>query len=157
MTIHSEDLVKNLIPSQEVLTVFLEEILLICPHEQKEFLQHADELRLKDLCPDEDVRDLTSWFEVNRYLFDDLTVSLPLDSYRRYLLCGPKQRMSELSLPSSPLHHHLTPDQLAEDLAKTANSSVLPLIVCCFASNRKSLSAALHLRQEGLDVKALTV
>lgn len=154
MTIRSDDLVKNLIPSRDALLVFLEEILLFCPHERKELLECPGELRLKDLCSDVD--DLIQWFDVNHHLFKDLMVRLPLDSHRHYLLCGPKQRIEELGLPPSPLHHHLTPDQLAEDLMKTARSSY-PLIICCFPSNRQSVSAALHLRQEGLNAKALSI
>ena len=181
---HKQQRLKELISSCELIEIFLEEVVLISPYElllRGWVGQQVEQLRLEDVisatCSYEFLR---QWFTTADQLglYDEIEVSIGRGAIQQlkivsgydYIYCGEAHDFRACGVAATELAHWLySSRELGQILShNTSGSSMKELqpvvmddsisrrILCCFSSNKKSLSAALQLRQEGYWAQALS-
>ena len=181
---HKQQRLKALIPTCELIEIFLEEVVLISPYElllRGWVGQQVEQLRLEDVisatCSYEF---LQQWFATADQLglYDDIELSIGRGAIQQlktvsgyeYIYCGEAHDFRACGVAAAELAHWL---YSSRDLGQilSHNTSASPMkelqtvvmddsiprrILCCFSSNKKSLSAALQLRQEGYWAQAMS-
>ena len=181
--IHKQQLLKALIPTCELIEIFLEEVVLISPYESlmRGWVgQQVQRLRLADIisvtCSYELLR---HWFATADQLglYDEIEVLMGRSSHQKletvsgyeYIYCGEAHDFLACGVAAAELAHWLySACELGQVLSQNPlaspvkelqpavmHDSVPRGILCCFSSSKKSLSAALQLRQEGYWAQAM--
>ena len=160
----------GVIPAAELIQIFLEEIMLISPYElaQRGWVgERLDSLRIADISPEFiDLEWLQQWWMRYKDILIDIAITASqwrarANANYEDIYCGESAQFQAWGISQADLAEQLySPCQLGQRLYEwslvAGNSDAEVQILCCLATLRQSLSAALQLRQEGYLVWALT-